>query len=479
MDRDLQSRPPRDDWYEWSLTAFYISYIGFEWMSLLWRVIPAHIYVSLLVLSWGLTASLQAVAPSYPFLIFLRTVLGIGEAGFTGIPFYLSFFYRREELALRTAMFISAAPLATSFASSLAYLIIRVGTAARIPIAPWRLLFLVEGFPSVLAAAAAWIIIPDSPRKARYLTRRERRVAKLRLRHQVAGPQPPPASAHRRPIQAGRVLKSYFSGSLVRSLRVLGDPFAWTTAIMLFLANVAYSSLPVFLPTILTSAMHLSSLHAQALAAPPYLIAFVVVLATAFWSDRARARAPFIVAHALLSAAGYAILALASTLRIPLWLRYAAVFPAASGFFAVVVLVISWNVNNIGVAGAARDAERLSSRTETGRREADSAAGTEKGLGFALLQLVGQCGPLVGTHLYPEADASSGYEKGMAVCCAAMLLVALLAVVGRALLVRRNTRLRSLEGEDDVDGDEAAGLVAGGRSRASDTRRGYGFTYIV
>lgn len=107
MDEDLQSEPAWDGWYEWTLTAFYISYIAFEWMSLLWKLIPAHIYVSLIVLSWGLTASLQAVSVSYPMLIVLRVLLGIGEAGFTGIPFYLSFFFRREELAFRTAIFIS------------------------------------------------------------------------------------------------------------------------------------------------------------------------------------------------------------------------------------------------------------------------------------------------------------------------------------------------------------------------------------
>lgn len=107
MDEDLQSDPPRNDWYEWALTAFYISYIAFEWMSLLWKLVPAHIYISMLVLTWGVTASLQSVATSYPVLIVLRLILGIGEAGFTGIPFYLSFFFKRHELAFRTAIFIS------------------------------------------------------------------------------------------------------------------------------------------------------------------------------------------------------------------------------------------------------------------------------------------------------------------------------------------------------------------------------------
>ena len=52
MEEDLQTTPPRDEWYEWSLTSFYISYIAMEWMSLLWRLIPAHIYVSAVILSW-------------------------------------------------------------------------------------------------------------------------------------------------------------------------------------------------------------------------------------------------------------------------------------------------------------------------------------------------------------------------------------------------------------------------------------------
>ena len=76
-------------------------------MAMLWRVIPAHVYVAALVFSWGVTASSQAVAVNYPMLVFLRFLLGIGEAGFTGVPYYLSFFFKRHELAFRTAIFVS------------------------------------------------------------------------------------------------------------------------------------------------------------------------------------------------------------------------------------------------------------------------------------------------------------------------------------------------------------------------------------
>lgn len=423
MDDDLQTNPPDASWYSWALTSFYISYIAFEWMSLLWRIIPAHIYVSMLVLSWGLLASLQAVAVDYPMLIALRTLLGIGEAGFTGIPFYLSFFFKRNELAFRTAIFISAAPLATSFASTLAWVIVKVGEAS--PIAPWRLLFLVEGFPSVVVSVIAWNVIPDSPQTASYLTKREKKVARLRLR----GSMPDPAQ--KKPARGARIKEA---------LGVLKDPVAWLPASMFFLTNMAYSSLPVFLPKILTDMGH-DSLSAQALSAPPYLLAFVVVLLTARLSDRLQSRTYLIVLSALISTMGYATLALAETLSLPPFLRYMAVYPAAVGFFNVVTLLITWTINN-------------------------QASASRQGSGFALLQLVGQCGPLVGTRLYPDRDAPY-YTHGMQTCAWAMLGVTALALVLRLYLLWRNRKMERQEREEGDAGTlvEEEGLVGRGKPR--------------
>ncbi|KAF4998863.1 hypothetical protein FDECE_11676 [Fusarium decemcellulare] len=433
MDEDLQSDPPRDDWYEWALTAFYISYIAFEWMSLLWKLIPAHIFVSMVVLTWGLTASLQAIATSYPVLITLRVLLGIGEAGFTGIPFYLSFFFKREELAFRTAIFISAAPLATSFASTLAWLIVKFAQLG--PIAPWRLLFIIEGFPSVLASVVAWNIIPDSPQTAPYLTKREKKVASLRLRNEKS------TSATSKPSSGlkGRDVIAVFS-----------DPVAWITSAMFFLTNMAYSSLPVFLPKILTEMGH-DTLTSQAISAPPYLAAFVIVLFTAHMSDRLRARTVPLIFHALASASGYAILALAKPLNLPPFLRYMAVYPAAIGFFNVVTLIITWSINN-------------------------QSSESRQGGGFALLQLIGQCGPLVGTRLYPDRDAPF-YAPGMSTCAVAMLTVALLAFVLRLYLKYKNRKFDRAEAERLNNGDEVEeeGLVGPGRRKT----QGITFRYML
>jgi len=121
-------------------------------------------------------------------MLIIRLLLGVGEAAFSpGVPFYLSFFYRRDELALRAAIQISAAPLASSFAGSLAYLITWLG--ARSPIASWRVLFLVEGFPSIIAAIVAWSFVADGPEFAWFLTQRERNIARLRLRREGGAKQ--------------------------------------------------------------------------------------------------------------------------------------------------------------------------------------------------------------------------------------------------------------------------------------------------
>lgn len=380
-------------------------------MSVLWKIVPPHIYVTCIVLSWGIVASLQSVASSFAGLLVLRTLLGIGEAGFTGIPFYLSFFFKREELALRTGFFISAAPLATSFASTLAWAIIRLAKDG--PIAPWRLLFLLEGFPSVLVAVVAWHRIPDSPSSASFLTKREKKVARLRLQRN-------------RDPNTG----SGTHGLDIREmLSVIVDPKIYLTVFMFFFTNMAFSSMPAFLPTIIHEMGH-TVLVSQALSAPPYLVSFVVVILTAYLSDRLRNRSYFVVFHAVLSASGYAFMAVASHYGLGVWWRYAAIYPAAIGFFSVITIIITWAINN---------------------QESE----TKQGTGFAVIQLIGQCGPLVGTRLYPEEDAPL-YIRGMTICASSMITVALLSTLLRFYLKRLNGMTTHEYGLIGDAGDELA-----------------------
>ncbi|ERF68332.1 hypothetical protein EPUS_02788 [Endocarpon pusillum Z07020] len=387
LETSLSLRPGQ---YAWLLTAFYITYISFEWMTLLYRIVPPHIYISLCVLSWGLVASLQSISTSFSSLVIFRALLGVAEAAFgPGVPFYLSFFYRRSELAYRVGLFISAAPLATSCASTLAWLIVKLSQHG--PLEPWRALFLIEGFPSIIVAIFAWHIIPDSPATAKYLTARERKVAKLRLQSEEK-----PTSSSKYTTTATNSNSTQANHlSLPDLLTTLRSPIPYLTSLMFFSANISFSSLPVFLPTILTSlSSHPSPLTSQLLSAPPYLLSFLFVLLISHLSDTIpHSRGVFIITASLLSSLSYLAIGLAGRYHAllgptaTLLIRYGGVFGAAMGFFSAITLIITWTLNN--------------QQSDTG-----------KGTGLAILNVVGQCGPLVGTRLYPESDAPF-FVRGM------------------------------------------------------------------
>ncbi|KAL1652178.1 hypothetical protein SLS58_000304 [Diplodia intermedia] len=479
MSRDLSLS---SDQYEWLLTSFYITYILFEWATLLYRLVPPHIYIPLCVFSWGLIASLQSLSTSFGSLLALRALLGVSEAAFgPGVPFYLSFFFRRDELAFRTGLFISAAPLATSFASTLAWLITKLGEGG--PWAPWRLLFLVEGFPSLFVAVWAWSFVPDGPGEARWLSAREREVAVLRLR----GGREREAEAREKDeeeegdsVRKGGTKKK--RGVDFREvLQTLMDPKCYLTAFMFFSCNVAFSSVPVFLPTIIkecvirhrfpnakplikpntdtkTTRMGYTSLTSQALSAPPYLFSFLTVLATASLSDRYRTRSVPLILHALLASFSFTLiclLGLYSSSRGPppptddprrpavTWthfLRYLALYPATAGFFAAVTLIIAWTLNN----------------QETASR---------RGAGMAVLNVVGQCGPLLGTRLFPEEEGPY-YVRGLGTCAGFMMCAAVLAAGLRWVLARENGKRRERAGRvgmgeagEDEEGELGVPLV--------------------
>ena len=222
---------------------------------------------------------------------------------------------------------------------------------------------------------------------------------------------------------------------------------------MFFSCNVAFSSLPVFLPTIINE-MGNTALASQALSAPPYVVAFITVILVSYFSDRLHSRSIFVINCALAGAFGYGVLAFAPQLGLSDWKwRYAAVYFAASGIFSAIAIIIPWTIGN-----------------------SESAEG--RGTGVAILNLVGQCGPLLGTRLYPARDGPY-YTMGMTICGAFMLAVAGLAFWLRVMLAKENRKrdedyLRRARGQAEagtyVPGGNRQGrpVICGGQARPQD-----------
>ncbi|KAL4955533.1 major facilitator superfamily domain-containing protein [Aspergillus filifer] len=383
--------------YSWLLTIFYISYVVFEPMALMWKLMPPHRWAAITALTWGIAATCQAAVQNWSGLMALRFILGAAEAAFgPGSPYLLSFFYGKRELGLRCGLFVSAAPLANTFAGALAYGI----TSGHPKLTSWRLLFLVEGAPSLAAAVLAWCFLPDHPSTARFLTEEEKDVARAR--------------SLRRSGEGERV-----QGVDMKELgRTLLDIKPWITALMYFSCNVSFSSLPVFLPTIL-EAMGFESINAQGLTAPPFFVSFLLSIATTWFSDKVGQRGLTIIACSLVATVGYVLLAACTSVAV----RYFGVFLAAAGVFPCISNILPWVLNNQG-------------------------SDSRRGMGIVILNIIGQCGPFLGTNVFPDSDGPR-FIRGQSICAAFMFFNAILALTLRCILVWENKRLDKQYGPQD------------------------------
>lgn len=106
---------------------------------------------------------------------------------------------------------------------------------------------------------------------------------------------------------------------------------------MYFSCNVSFSSLPVFLPTILED-MGFTAINAQGLTAPPYFASFLVTIATTWLADRLQQRGLVIALSSLVGAIGYVLLAACTSVGV----RYFGVFLAAVGVFPSIANILPW-----------------------------------------------------------------------------------------------------------------------------------------
>lgn len=164
-------------------------------------------------------------------------------------------------------------------------------------------------------------------------------------------------------------------------------------SLMYFSCNVSYSSLPVFLPEILKD-MGYSSIRAQGLSAPPYLGAFFILLVVTYASDRLADRTAFIIPLAFTSGIGYLLLATINTTAV----RYFAVFLCAGGLFPVIGLMLPL-VTSLHESDSKRAAAFLILNLIGASTLAHCGPKT---LAHASFPPAGQCGPFLGTRLFPK-----------------------------------------------------------------------------
>ncbi|KAI0104297.1 major facilitator superfamily domain-containing protein [Nemania sp. FL0031] len=382
-------------------TFFYVTYIVFQGAAAGWKHFPAHKWVTFIVIAFATISASQAATQNYAGMVVLRLLLGATEAMYAGVPVYLSFFYPRNKVGFRQGIFLSGSALANAYGGALGYAI----TQIKSHIEPWRILFLIEGLPTLILAVIAWFYFPDDIETAKFLTDREKQV----VMHMVSRDQTADVVNH-----TGLRVRDFWAA--------FKDWRSYLTGIMYFGCNVSFASLPLFVPAIIAEIGSFSRIQANGLSAPPYLLTFILIIIFGFVSDRVRLRGPFVCFFSIVAAIGFLLLATTEGAA-P---RYIGVYLAITIFISVAIL-IPWVSNT--------------HNTESKR------AG-----GFAIFATFGQAGPLVGTNIFPSSEAPY-YRKGSWISFSFCILVAVTSAVFSFLLHRENRKLDKAQVSEGEGGD--------------------------
>ncbi|KAM0255629.1 hypothetical protein ACHAQJ_005554 [Trichoderma viride] len=333
LQEDLNMTPGQ---YNWCLTVFFFTYAAFEVPSnlLLKKLRPSR-WLPLIMVCWGIVMTLMGLVQSFRGLLAARLFLGVTEAGlFPGVAYYLTMWYCRHEIQLRQALFFSAASVAGAFSGILAFGISKMDGVGGL--AGWRWIFILEGIVTVLVAAMSFFIVHDFPETATFLTEEERAFVVYRLKYQGQFQ----VSADGAVEQAHVAQAEEFKWKYVR--QAFTDWQVWVNIFVYWSIVCPLYGISLFLPTIIKSLNYTSS-TAQLMTVPIYVVAAILAVISAYFSDKVGKRSPFIIGFLLMMIVGYSMCIASSNPKVV----YGGIFLVACAIYPSFPGVITWLCNNL------------------------------------------------------------------------------------------------------------------------------------
>ncbi|KAH9975328.1 major facilitator superfamily domain-containing protein [Lactifluus volemus] len=371
LPKDVLGGDPTGKRFDWVNSVFFFSYILCQVpATILAKLIPPRLWLGCAAIGWGICSTLMSTSFNQAGLMVARIGLGVFEAGFgPGIPLYFSLFYTKHELGLRLAYWFGFAAVAGAFGGLIAFGV----QHAHVGFANWRLLFIIEGIPAVILGLIAIAFLPNRPETTTFLTEEERRLALARANCDTSGD----IGYH---INKSHIVDAF------KDWRI------YLGGVIYFGANAALASISAFLPTIIKT-LGYTDARAQLLTVPPYAVTAVVITISSWSSDRLLIRGPFITVSTAIGGTGYLLLLTAAHNN---HVQYFATFCIVSGTYTTIGLVIAWYAHNLG-------------------------SETKRATGTPLYMAIGQCGSVLGSHLFPAAEGPR-YIKGFSVLAGLLFL---------------------------------------------------------
>ncbi len=154
---------------------FFISYFVFQIPSnMMAQRIGIRKWIPTIIIIWGLITGITFFAHNATFVIWVRFLLGIAEAGFfPGMIYYFTLWFPARERAEATSLFMMAIAASTIFASPISGWIVEHGMLGGYE--GWRWLFAFEGVITVILGVIAIFVFTNRPQEARWLADDEKR----------------------------------------------------------------------------------------------------------------------------------------------------------------------------------------------------------------------------------------------------------------------------------------------------------------
>ncbi|KAI0394279.1 MFS general substrate transporter [Xylariaceae sp. FL0594] len=313
-------------------TAVSILFVGYLLMQVpsnlfLNKIGKPAIYLPVCMALWGVISAATAACTNFGGLLAVRFFLGFVEAVyFPGCLYYLSCWYTRKELGLRTAFLYSGALISGAFSGLIAAGIKANLTGAR-GYNAWQWLFIIEGAITIAIAFVAIPILPNFPRTTSWLTDEERALAIWRLEEDVgeddlADPEKEQSMWHGARLAFGDV-KTYI---------LLG----------LLVGIVSSGGVTNFLPAVVKT-LGYDSVKTLLLTSPPYVLCVITSSLNAWHADKTGERFWHITCPLLVALAGF-IIAAATTAIGP---RYFAIIIMVPGVYSAFVVALAWISNTM------------------------------------------------------------------------------------------------------------------------------------
>ncbi|KIM45557.1 hypothetical protein M413DRAFT_430226 [Hebeloma cylindrosporum] len=297
--------------------VFFLPYAFFEIPSnICLKLFRPSIWIPSIMVVWGTVMTLMCLCKNFQTLIVARVFLGLAEAGlFPGITFYLSLWYRRQDVAQRIAIFFSAATIAGAFGGLLAFCIEHMEGIGGLH--GWQWIFCLEGMATVVFAFLSYFFMYDYPETASFLSDDDREIVITMLKEDRHG--------------LSTTFQTKFIWQALTDIRTY-----YQTGIYMGLLIPVYA-ISLFTPTIVHN-LGFSAANAQLLTVPPFFCGCIATIIVGHLSDKYNRRGPFIILGCFVSFVGYVVLFTQESSTA----SYIGAILAAMGVFPCVPVTLAW-----------------------------------------------------------------------------------------------------------------------------------------